>query len=710
MSINLNQNKSKINYSQPNFHITEVKNKILNNNEYIDNYNMENKKNFHSFINQKEAKKYNQDKGNINEIEIYITIKKSESNSSKELLKINIDQYIDKQSYLVIQITNPNDPLFLFTLELSEIDYQQIKEEQNLLVDFQKFPEYIFELLSKCKYDNEDKFACVLNISDKGGNNLNLIAPAIFTIIEKTQYKKLIHLLLKMKPTNDLNLKNYLSKLIKEYKNKYETLLKKYEELNFNFDIIQKENDKLKENRRSQELEQKAYIDKVLNEKNKEINDIKEKNLNETKNQLKSLENEKNKIIKNLENEISALQNALNDLKKNKTQLEEHKFKLENNKKDLEGKYAISNTELNVYKVEISNLRYENSELNQKLLSDEKELAQYKFKVESLEKELTEKNNNLESKQQLIETLNKNRDSNEDIIKSLKAKINKLENKLELSANEINKANGIIQTLQNEVKNLKIKLKSIGNDLNSKEELINQRNELLDEKDKTIRKIEKVLENKEGEIINLNNQINDYVNKLKENEKLIEENKEMIVYLNKNIKENNNNPVKARINYSAINFQNNYLENDTFKRDSLEQKNKLLSQSKKQESLYSSKKSNLTESQNSLDSEGKNNEHKYGQSYSPFKQKNISNNTLNEYLNDFIMPVTNFTGYKYTEEKGGFSNTHSSNIRNNTQTERKKNIKHNSMKPVRSNRESVLEYKYGKDSFRNKFSMNNSQK
>ena len=50
----------------------------------------------------------------------------------------------------------------------------------------------------------------------------------------------------------------------------------------------------------------------------------------------------------------------------------------------------------------------------------------------------------------------------------------------------------------------------------------------------------------------------------------------------------------------------------------------------------------------------------------------------------------------------------------------KKNNIYNSKNPAKSNRESVLEYKYGKDSYlnknsnnnnyRNKFSMNNSQK
>ena len=58
------------------------------------------------------------------EIEINMILKKSELNSSSELMKINITKYTDKESKIIIQITNPNEPLFLYSLELSELEYQ----------------------------------------------------------------------------------------------------------------------------------------------------------------------------------------------------------------------------------------------------------------------------------------------------------------------------------------------------------------------------------------------------------------------------------------------------------------------------------------------------------------------------------------------------------------------------------------------------------
>ena len=369
------------------------------------------------------------------EIELNMVIIKSEKNNSIEPMKISIIRLLEKQPHLIIQVTNPNDPLFLYSLDLSEIEYQQLKTEQSLLVDFQNFPDFITKMFYFCKNDKDDIYSCVLTLGGvsenfSGGNG-------ILAVEEKTQYRKLNHLILKLQAANDISLKKYLSDVSKEYKEKFENLSQKYSDLSQNYEIIQKENLNLKENLQKIEYEHKTSLDNLLNEKNKEINSIKENNFKENKKQLELMETDKNKTISDLENKISQLQGILADATKNKTQLEEHKLKLEINQKDLEGKFAISNTELNVYKTEITNLRQENSDLNKKCLNYEKNLTEFNFKNESILKQLEEKNKSLENMKQLIDSLNKQRDSNEDTIKSLKAANNKLENKLQLSIKEI---------------------------------------------------------------------------------------------------------------------------------------------------------------------------------------------------------------------------------------------------------------------------------
>ena len=595
------------------------------------------------------------------EIELNMVIIKSEKNKSIEPMKISIIKLLEKQPHLIIQVTNPNDPLFLYSLDLSEIEYQQLKAEQSLLVDFQNFPDFITKMFFYCKNDKEDIYSCVLNLGAIGENNFATMSNGTLSVEEKTQYRKLNHLILKLQAANDITLKKYLSDVSKEYKEKFENLAQKFSDLNQNYEIIQKENSNLKENLQKIEYEHKTSLDNLLNEKNKEINSIKENNFLENKKQLETMESDKNKIISDLENKISQLQGILDDATKNKTQLEEHKLKLEINQKDLEGKFAISNTELNVYKTEITNLRQENSDLNKKCLNYEKNLTEFNFKNESILKQLEEKNKSLENMKQLIDSLNKQRDSNEDTIKSLKASNNKLENKLQLSIKEINKGNDIIQRLQNDIKNQKSKLKSSKNELSTQEQLINQKQILLEEQNKTIKDLKRDNEAKEQEIIGLKNQINNYNNKLNENEKLIEENKQMILYLNKNLNENSKNPFKSRFNYSSLDVNNNQINSGSFGLGNNNNNLNLNINNMKNIETNSNLNNNLN-----INNELDQNFGIHSQTSNKQINNNYFQNSLSSNASGMIMPETNFTGYNKFNDKTGtnFTNKYMNNTNN----------------------------------------------
>ena len=678
MSINY-----KLNYIPQDFHYQD-QSKDMFNNPMSNSMNLYNQ--YHSPLSMSKDELNTQlfpvisNKEKRNELELNILIKKSESNSTIEIMKINIIKLLEKQSRLIVQITNPNDPLFLYTLELSELEYQQLKAEQSLLVDFQNFPDFIIKMFYFCKNDKEDKYTCVFTIGGLNENNFSSGTSGILTVEEKTPYRKLNHLILKFQAANDATLKKYLSDVSKEYKEKYENLLQKYNDLNQDFDNLKKETFGLKENLQKLEYEHKTSMDNLLNEKNKEINLIKENNFKENKKQLESLEAEKNKSINDLENKISQLQGIIEDTTKNKTQLEEHKLKLEINQKDLEGKFAISNTELNVYKTEITNLRQENSELNQKYLNSDKQITELNFKNESILKQLEEKSQSLENMKQLVDSLNKQRESNEDTIKSLKAGNNKLESKLQLSIKEINKANDIIQRLQNEIKNQKSKYKSAKNELNTKEQLINQKQILLDEQNRTIKDMKRESEAKDQEITGLKNQVSNYNNKLSEDEKIIEENKQMILYLNKNITENSNNPFRSRFNFTSIDINNNPLNNGSFglgnnnnhdiNSNNINNLGKTINTMNLNQNLETNNNLNTNLNINSLNKYGNNigtggidTEGNFEiQSQTSNKQTgNYFQNSLSSNTSGMILPETNFTGYQFNDKVGGIAHKYMNN-------------------------------------------------
>ena len=56
-----------------------------------------------------------------------------------------------------MQITNELDPIFLYSLEVNEDDFQSLKVDQYLLVDFATFPYKFIELLEQCIISSSDE-------------------------------------------------------------------------------------------------------------------------------------------------------------------------------------------------------------------------------------------------------------------------------------------------------------------------------------------------------------------------------------------------------------------------------------------------------------------------------------------------------------------------------------------------------------------------
>jgi spindle assembly abnormal protein 6 len=133
--------------------------------------------------------------------------------------------YLSNSKYeLIISVTDINDPLFLYSIDLSEQQFHALKEELNLHIDFQAFPQKFYEMLDLCVMTRDDlnkssigTYSCILEVVKEN---------ALLIIQETTQMRELNHIIIKMKGANDHNLKKYLSSLVKDYKSKCESLEK----------------------------------------------------------------------------------------------------------------------------------------------------------------------------------------------------------------------------------------------------------------------------------------------------------------------------------------------------------------------------------------------------------------------------------------------------------------------------------------------------
>jgi|TARA_B100001142_G_C14301557_1_gene643000 spindle assembly abnormal protein 6 len=110
---------------------------------------------------------------------------------------------------LSVLVTSESDPFFFKHADISEEDFQALKVEQSILVDFAQFPAKFIELLDECIccYNTElPRFLAVLRVSqdiDLAGSSLG--------IIETNHFKHLSHISLSFKSGTDVVIRRYLA-------------------------------------------------------------------------------------------------------------------------------------------------------------------------------------------------------------------------------------------------------------------------------------------------------------------------------------------------------------------------------------------------------------------------------------------------------------------------------------------------------------------
>jgi hypothetical protein len=102
---------------------------------------------------------------------------------------------------LRVHISSEDDPYFLHTLEVSEEEFQSLKAEQGILVDFANFPTKLISLLEKClssQAADMPRFQAVLSTHT---------SDSTFKVIETNDFKQLPHITLMFRAGNDFAVK-----------------------------------------------------------------------------------------------------------------------------------------------------------------------------------------------------------------------------------------------------------------------------------------------------------------------------------------------------------------------------------------------------------------------------------------------------------------------------------------------------------------------
>ncbi|NWR07577.1 SAS6 protein, partial [Paradoxornis webbianus] len=441
---------------------------------------------------------------------------------------------------LAVRLTDDTDPFFLYNLVISEEDFQSLKSQQGLLVDFSAFPQKFIDLLQQCiQEQNKDipRFLLQLVSSAPALDH----TPVSLNVVETNPFKHLTHLSLKFLPGTDAEIKKFLAnclKCLKEDKMMLEEKLKKTEEdltrqLSYTQQSLaekSRELDKLK-------TEWTSYTTALSNKHSQELTSEKERAL-QAQTQYQQQHEQQKKELENLhQKSIQQLQNRLSELEVINKDLTERRYKGDSTVRELKAKLSGLEDECQRAKQEVLSLRRENTTLDAECHEKEKLINQLQTRVAVLEQEIKDKDQLVTRTKEVLDATQEQKVILEESTEEKQRHIEKLETTIKSLSAELLKANEIIKKLQGDLKTLMSKLKLKNTVTIQQEKLLAEKEEKLQKEQRESQEMGQSLRMKEQEVCKLQEQLESTTQKLEESKQLLKTNENVITWLNRQLSE-----------------------------------------------------------------------------------------------------------------------------------------------------------------------------
>ncbi|XP_052035322.1 spindle assembly abnormal protein 6 homolog isoform X1 [Apodemus sylvaticus] len=438
---------------------------------------------------------------------------------------------------LVIRLTDDTDPFFLYNLVISEEDFQSLKLQQGLLVDFLAFPQKFIDLLQQCMQEHvkeTPRFLLQLISSAALLDN----SPVLLNVVETNPFKHLIHLSLKLLPGNDVEIKKFLAGCLKCSKEEKLSLTKSLDDVTRQLHITQETLSEKMQELEKLRSEWASHTASLTNKHSQELTTEKEKAL-QTQVQYQQQHEQQKKDLEALhQRNIHQLQNRLSEVEAANKELTERKYKGDSAVRELKAKLAGVEEELQRAKQEVLSLRRENCALDTECHEKEKQINQLQTKVAVLEQEIKDKDQLVLRTKEAFDTIQEQKVALEENGEKNQIQLGKLEATIKSLSAELLKANEIIKKLQGDLKTLMGKLKLKNTVTIQQEKLLAEKEEMLQKERKEAQDAGQSLRAKEQEVCRLQEQLETTVQKLEESKQLLKNNEKLITWLNKELNEN----------------------------------------------------------------------------------------------------------------------------------------------------------------------------
>lgn len=455
-----------------------------------------------------------------------VLVKQNDREEQTSELTVRILSGVNRNNHnsriLRIHLSSDEDLFFLHTLEVSEEEFQSLKVEQGILVDFGNFPGKVITLLQKCilaQSHETPRFQAVL--SARGSDS-------IFKIVETNDFNQLPHITLAFRPGNDVAVKQFLAFRLSEVKLNCEHLTADLNMTTGDRDSTQiKLEDTLQQLTESREVHQRTLLEQQAHSKTKDAIALEEKTKERA--QLKvTLDQERDRLETKSREQMDDMASRAGDLDTENRQLRGLKYELDTKVSELSHKLGTAEGNCRSMEEELSRLQSQNTQLSKGKSERDVEANELQARLRSADEKVQAQRDHIAEQSQRCKDLEASTRQLEERCSELKESAAGHELRAKEAAAEVLKGNRIIEKVSNDLRMAKEKAKRKQAIIGRQEEELAARDGILDSMQKeqasSSRQMEHLQEDNKAlkdEICNLKSKLEDCKGQLQSNEQMI---------------------------------------------------------------------------------------------------------------------------------------------------------------------------------------------
>ncbi|XP_061539878.1 spindle assembly abnormal protein 6 homolog isoform X2 [Phycodurus eques] len=388
---------------------------------------------------------------------VQVTVRCRDCDERKAHTRVAIELQASKSGVhkrdLVVRLTDDTDPYFLFNLTLCQEDFQSLKVQQGLLIEFTSFPEKLIELLHRCQSEQSSshpRFQLLLSC-----DSASLDGPAHLSVMETNSFKHINHLSLRLDPGSDKLVKDYLAVCLSSLKAEKEALEVKLQksqddlirQLNYAQQALSEKSQELEHQRSEWTLQSSTlssrHADELRSEREKTA-ELQNRLQQQTQQLRQDLESAHQRSSRQMQSRLAELETSCGELT-------DRKYKNEAVLRDLESKLAGVEEECQRAKQQAASLRRENGSLDAALRDKERLANRLQTRVAVLEQKVKDEEALVSRTEEALKATRQQKESVQENAQSKEVQLRNLEAQGKILSEDVKKGNEIIRKFQCEL-------------------------------------------------------------------------------------------------------------------------------------------------------------------------------------------------------------------------------------------------------------------